>query len=599
VAAPPTHAKATPEPPYWFGRFELDPIQKTLTRNKQRIPLTPKVFDTLLALVRHQGRVVSKEDLMREIWPETFVEEANLAQNISVIRKALGADFTESAFIETIPKRGYRFVAPVQRTADLRPRVPLARIASIAAAIAGLAIAVIWLAWTREQAVTRVIFAVVPFTNAGADEGDEYLAEGMTEELTTQLGRLQPGRVAIVGRASVAQYVANRNVIAGLAGDLKVRYVIEGSVRREGSHIRVSVRLVAAPDGALEWAETYEQDLGEALPMQIRLTRGVLSRIQTLLGLPPRDRTIRAGTENPRAFELYLKARHAWGKRTIEAANQAIALYEAATALDPQFAQAYAEMSRAYLSTPRPTPIDSYRLAADSARVAIALDDRLAEAHFALATAALHQFDWPTAQREFERAEDLDHGFRNVDFMLIFGHFDDAIALTRRGSELDTQNLLARHGAGINAFYARRYDEAIAHFLDALELDPQYIYSRLRLAHTLTEVGRYDEAVTLLKGAGEGGLGGLGYLYGRTNRREEALAVLELLNQLSPTGFTLDKALVNAGLGDRDAAFHWLNAAYDDRSYQLIYLKVDPRLDALRDDPRYVTLLRRIGFPGL
>ena len=594
--------------PYNFGPFWLDPAEKTLTSAGEPVALTPKVFDTLLALVSHTGRLLSKDDLMKEVWPNTFVEEANLAQNISVLRKILG-DGAESRYIETVPKRGYRFVAPVTRgrpnpaaVATLPPRrstVPRLAVAAITGATLAIIVLLAWVARPVERENTRAILAVLPIANITGDPDDEYLSDGLTEELVTQVGRLHPPRLAVLGRVTVARYLANGHTAADIGTVLGVRYVIEGSVRREGSRVRVSVRLLETPGQTLLWADSYEQDMGEALPMQIRVSRAVTSRLQTTLSLPSERLVIRGGTENPQAFELYLKAHFLWNKRMPDMQLKALRLYEQAVALDPTFAQAYAEMSQVHVAVPNPTSIDGYQLALEAASKALAIDDGLVAAHISLAAAAMHLFDWPTAERALRRAEELDPTFRSTEFMLIRGQADDALAESERALENDPLNMLAWHAAGFHAFYARQYTKAIGHFLQAIELDPSHVYSRIRLADCYAALGRYDEAIPIWQEAGSVALGNLGLAYGLLNRRQDALDVLRQLHEQSPTHLALGKAGVYIGLGDLDSAFYWMNKAYDERSFQLIYLKVDPRLDPLRADPRYEELVRRAGFPAL
>jgi len=376
-----------------------------------------------------------------------------------------------------------------------------------------------------------------------------------------------------------------------------VRYVIEGSLRREGERIRVSIRLISTPDGTLVWGEAYEQDWRGALPMQMLVSRAIASRLQATLALQPAGEWIRPGTNNPEAYDLYLKAHYFWTRRMHHMFGTAIALYEQAVALDPQFALAYAEMAFLYSAYPTPTMLPFYAKGLEAAQRAITIDERLAYGHFALGHLAMHLFDWPTAQQAFQRAEQLDPWLRSFDLMVVTGRFDDALAESKRGRELDPLNYLHPHGAGVASFYARRYADAIAYYQQALELD-SHLYSRIRLGQVYASVGRYDEAIALLKPTGLAGLGELGYAYARANRRQDALDVLQELDRISATEFAMARTLVNTGLGNHDSAFHWLNAAYEARDHDLMYFQVEPRYDALRADPRYEELAHRIGFPS-
>jgi DNA-binding winged helix-turn-helix (wHTH) protein/tetratricopeptide (TPR) repeat protein len=473
-----------PRSAFQFGPFRLDPDDKTLRVGGRPVPLTPKAFDTLLALVAHSGRLVTKDDLMQQVWPGTFVEEATLAQNISVLRKALGDSSEGIRYIETVPKRGYRFIATVE---------------SVTLTDTGLGIG-----------TANIDLAPLPHA---------------------------PSRVSWLWGVAAALAVV---VVAG-------------------------------------WL--YSQ-LDPSATDEAPLTRG--------------------GTHNPQARELFLRANFFWRQRTADQAARALALYEQAITLDPGFAMAHVEMSRCYLSLTSASPRDSYVKAAAAARKALAIDAGLADAHFALGTAALHLFDWPTAERAFVRAQSLDASVRNADFMVLSGKFENAIAATRQGIEVDPVNFLSHHGLGINLYYARRYDEAINSFQRALDLDPRHVWSRIRMSQAYALQGKYDPAIDALKETGGAGQGPLGQAYALAGRRKEAEALLEIMLAGARAGVyeqALDIALVYSALGNKDAAFQWLNAAYEHRIYQLIYLKVDPRLDPLRADPRFAALVRQIGFP--
>lgn len=598
---------------YRFGPFQVEPAEKSLRRDGRGVPVTPKVFDTLLALVEQRGRLVTKDDLMARVWPNLFVEEANLAQNISVLRKILGEGAQESPYIETVPKRGYRFVASVTVVEHDSPVQSLeqpvgdsprksgagwARIGAPAMAVIAAVGATAYFAWpVSTPPEQRVLLAVLPFANLTGDEANEYLSAGLTDEVITQLGRLEPRRLGVLARTSAPHYEKAGLGLDGSGRKVTTGYLLEGGLRRDGDRLRVTVRLTRLPEQSLVWTDAYEQGSVDTVPVQLRVARAVAAEIQSRLSLPPIAVPFWSPTDNAEAYAVYRQANYYWNKRTPEMATKALALYQRAVTLDPKFALAYAEMSMCYLSTPMSTARESFLHAQAMAMKALEIDDSLGNAHFALGRAALHLFDWTTATRAFRRAEVLEPSLKSHDFMLIFGRFEEAMAETRRELEADPVKLLARHGAGIIAFYARDYGQAIDHYQKALELDPHYVYSQVRLGQAYTQVGRYDEAIAVLNEAGVLGLSPLAYLYAIAGRTAEAHDVLRRMHEWTPTGLGLDRALVYTALGDKDLAFHWLDAAYEERSYQLIYLMVDPRLDPLRGDPRYADLVRRIGFP--
>jgi DNA-binding winged helix-turn-helix (wHTH) protein/TolB-like protein len=606
---------AGPGQPYFFGPFCLSPDQKSLTKDGEPVGLTPKVFDTLAVLVSRHGQLVGKDDLLREVWPDTFVEEANLAQNVSVLRKALGDDPANPVYIETIPKRGYRFAAPVTRfapvavaTPDQPATIPAAsqprsfRIAvwiGAAALLLMLVLALVPLSRALDGGARRVVIAVVPITSLGTDGRDSLLAEALTEELVSQLGRLAPKRVGVLGRTSLARHRSEGRHLSDLGRDLGVGYVVEGSLRREGDRIRASVRLLSTADGALVWSDTLELLPGDSLLAQVRLARAVTGQVQMMLALDPVALPARPVTDNPRAYERFLEAEHQWRERTKDAfaGPKAVRMYEQAIALDPQFALAYARMADVLLNIPVPTNIDGYVAAQDAARKAIAIDDGLAEGHEALGVAAMHLFDWTTAERELTRTEELDPERRNVDFMILRGRFDDAVAESMRRIEADPLNMLAYHMAGVYSIFARRYDDAIGLLKKAMEMEPKHVYARTRLAQAYSTISRYADAIAVLEGSGIWGEAERGYAYGRMNRSQEALESLAALDRHLPTGLALGKALVHVGLGRHEHAFFWLNSACTQRDYQLIYFTADSRFDVLRSDPRYDKVIQCIGFP--
>jgi tetratricopeptide (TPR) repeat protein len=392
-------------------------------------------------------------------------------------------------------------------------------------------------------------------------------------------------------------FKGSREVVADIGRKLGVQQVIEGSIRRDGARLRVTVQLIEVRDQTHTWADNFEAQATDLLTMQLNVAQSVANRIRTQLSVAITPVHIRAGTAHPLAHQLYLRANYFWNKRDPDYAAKAVALYQQAVDLDPTFARAYAEMSRCYLSFASPTARDSYLKAQAAARKALAIDETFADAHFSLATASLHLFDWDTATREFRRAEALSPLMRNYDFAVILGQFDAAIAESRRGIVHDPANFLVHHGLATNLFYARQYAEAIEHFRDALELDPAHVFSEVRLGQAYGQMGRYDDAVSVLKRIGPLGEGSLGYVYGVSGRTTEARDIERRLRDRPGDPPALDLAIVYVGLGQSDAAFTWLDRAYEQLSYQLIYLKVDPRFDSLRADPRYAALVRRIGFP--
>src|SRR5271157_3632607 len=388
-----------------FGRFRLDPAEKVLFADGQPVPLTLKAFETLLALVESSGHVLEKDELLKRVWPSTFVEEGTLAQNIATLRKALGEGPDQRSYIETVPRRGYRFSAAVERvetgTAPEAPR-PRVRRRVIAGAAAG---AVLLLAgWFAREAIRphggptrgKTMLAVLPFVNLnGDDSGEDYFSNGLTEELITQLGSLEPARLGVIARTSAMQYKDSHKDVRQISQELGVDYVLEGSVRRDGDHVRVTAQLIQARDQTHLWANEYDRNLSGILALQSDVAGVVAREIQIRLTPEESARLAVAHPVDPDAYELYLKGRYFWNKRTVVAYEKAIDYFNQAIARDPQYARAYSGLadayallgSRANAKIPRRKAMP---LAKEAALTALKLDDSLAEAHASLAFVEMH-----------------------------------------------------------------------------------------------------------------------------------------------------------------------------------------------------------------
>jgi len=585
---------------YEFGPFRLDPAEKLLFQDGRPVSLPPKAFDTLCMLVEQGGRLATKDDLLARVWTGTFVEEVTVAQSISVLRKALGDTPDEPRYIETVPKHGYRFVGAV-RQVDASPPTRRPSRWPWAAIVGGLVLLMGWAGfqWTERRAAStpvapRTLLLVLPFTNLSGDPNEEYLSDGLTEELIAHMSRLHPNRLGVIARTSAMHYKNTRLSIADIGRELPIAYVLEGSVRQEGRRLRITAQLIQVKDQTHVWSETYERDRGEILLLQSLVARAVGSQIQSKMSLPETTEPIGQPTLNSAAWDLYLRARYFWGKRNNELAVKAIGLYQQAIALDPEFAQAHAEMGACQLTV---GGTGAYERAEEASRKALDIDAHHAGAHATLATVAMHRFDWRVVDQEFKRAEELNPLFWNIDFLLMSGRFDDALGHARTEVAVDPANWLHYHGMGIIHFYARRYDQAIQQYLEALDLEPQSSTTQLRLAQAYGETHQYQQAIDIFMKVDSRNLTLL-RVYALAGQREDALAGLAaVVPGPLGRGAAYDIALVYAALADKEEVFRWLNIAYEERAYHLIYLKVDPRFDGIRADSRFSTLVQRIGFP--
>jgi TolB-like protein/DNA-binding winged helix-turn-helix (wHTH) protein/Tfp pilus assembly protein PilF len=603
---------------YEFGPYRADRRAHVLLRDGAIVPLTPKVLDTLLVLVEKRGEVVSKDELLRLVWPDSFVEESNLAQNISVLRKALGHCADQAAYIETIAKRGYRFLAEVRiSAAEAAPPelpVPRARPARrispmvIASAVAILVLGILG-SWYYRQRVPRFqSIAVLPLKNLSGDPQQAYFADGITELLTTELAKTLPVRV--ISRTSAMRYRDTDKALPVIARELNAEAVLEGSVIRSGNRLRVTAQLIHGPSDRHLWAETYDRDLVEALTLQMEIARAVAHEIRASTAPPSGPAAARRAAVNPNAFEDSLRARYYLDQRTGSEIEKAISWYEKAIEEDPAYAPAYAGLADCYnqqgtVMIGAHSPRDTRRMAMAAAGRALKIDPQLAEAHTALAYANLYEWNWDQARRGFERAIALTPNYAPAHlwfahYLTARGQFDRAQQEVRLAADLDPLSPIMQTQIGWLLLYARRIPEGVAQIRKVLEQNPTYTWALWSLGIGLAFQHDYDAGIETLQKAGHspGALGHLGMAYGLAGRRKEAGQVLGELLALSRSRYVSPHSVMHVylGLGDRDKAFEWMEKAYQERTNGLTYLAVWPGYDPVRGDPRYEMYLRRIGL---
>jgi TolB-like protein/DNA-binding winged helix-turn-helix (wHTH) protein/Tfp pilus assembly protein PilF len=605
---------------YQFGSYRLEVPTRRLLRGGQPISLTPKAFDVLLALVERRDRVVDKAELMRIVWPDSFVEEANLSQTIFVLRKTLGEGPDGRPFIDTVPRRGYRFGADVS---DGAPKPAAAAEAPVwwrsrARWIAAVAVAVVVLAWFGASRVrwlngrpSRIeSLAVLPLENLSGDAEQDYLAEGMTDALITSLAHISELRV--ISRTSAMTYKNARKTLPDIARELSVDAVVEGTVQRSAGRVRLNLKLIQASTERTLWAQTYERELHDVVGLQNEVARTIASRIAVVLTPSERTRLAEAPRVNPKVYEAYLKGRYFWNRRSEPDVRRAIELFEEALRDDPAYAPAYAGLADSYTTFGIYgwiVPADKeWAKAIAAADRAIALDETLADGHTSRAGIAMnYELDWTRAEKGYRRALELNPGYANAHhwygyYLLLTGRVTEAEAEIRRALELDPLSPIINANIGFCFYVARQYDAAIAHWRKALEMHRNY-----RLLHgylVLAYVGKqmYTEAMAetqkglALSGAGPSEKAILAYIYARTGRTPEARAVLsELLAREDAPAYYI--AIAYVGLGDSDRAFTWLEKAFQERTGPFNELSADPMFDGLRTDPRFNRLLRRMGLP--
>jgi TolB-like protein/DNA-binding winged helix-turn-helix (wHTH) protein/Tfp pilus assembly protein PilF len=619
--APAGPSAATP-PAYEFGPYRLEPSTRRLLRGGEAVPLTPKAFDLLHALLERRDRVVDKAELMGLVWPDSFVEEANLSQTIFVLRKTLGDGPDGRPFIDTVPRRGYRFAAGVRqetRKPAAAARAPATWRSHARWFTAALALSVV-VAWLGAPRIRRwsglpsriESLVVLPLENLSGDVEQDYLADGITDALITNLGQISGLRV--ISRTSAMTYKSTSKTVPQISRELNVDAVVEGTVQRSAGRVRLNLKLVQASTDRTVWAQSYERDLQDALEFPNEIARTIASR--TAVTLTPRERERLSGTTrvNPKVYEAYLKGRYFWNRRSEPDMRQAIEHFEEALRLDAGYAPAYAGLADSYalygsygwtLAGGKPWP-----RALAAAEKALQLDELLADAHTSRARIALnYELDWASAGKGYRRALELNPGYANAHhwygyYLMLTGQLKEGEAAMRRALELDPLSPIISANIGMCFYVARQYDAAIAHWQEALEMHRNY--GLLHDYTTMAYVGKgmYPEAMAelqksrALSGTGPGEMAILAHIYGRMGRVEEARAVLSQLRQRSRTEAVpaYYVALVYVGLGENDNAFEWLEKALEERLGPFNELNADPVFDRLRADPRFTVLVRRMGL---
>lgn len=562
---------------YVFGAFRLDIAERLLSRNDGvRVPLTEKAFDTLATLVRREGHLVSKEELMAEVWPDAFVEENNVDKSISLIRQALGEKASAPEYIETVRGRGYRFLAQVREMSE----------------------------------VTINSVAVLPLINASTDQDIEYLSDGITESIINSLSEVP--KLRVMARGTVFRYKRQEVDPREVGNALGVRVVLAGRVLQVGDRVVIRTELVDTTNGSQLWGEQYNRKLSDILVVQEEIALEVAEKLRLKLSPGEKKRFTRRYTENTEAYQLYLKGRYFWNKAMTPDLQIALKYFQQAIDIDPGYALAYTGLADCYAllgNFSALPPTDVFPKAKVAVAKALELDETLAEAHTSLAyIKTIYDWDWTGAEKEFKRGIELKssdewsheaYGW----YLAAMGRFDESIAEMKRAREIDPLSLPAIAHLGIPFFFARRYDDAIEHFQEAQEMDPDCGYIRFRLALAYAQKAMYEDAIGELQpmsgsSRDRDAVAALGYVYAISNQKDKAQGALAELQERAKQEYvpSYHMAIIHVGLGEMDHAFHWLEKAYEERSYWLTFLRVDPILDNLRSDTRQTDLLQRMKF---
>jgi TolB-like protein/DNA-binding winged helix-turn-helix (wHTH) protein/Flp pilus assembly protein TadD len=630
-----------------FGDFQLDLGQRVLLKLGKPVPLPPKDIETLLILVEGHGQIVEKKELMEKIWPGTFVEEGNLTRHVFNLRQVLADGKSDQHYIETVPKRGYRFIFPliidaesIQGTTDNPPGVdepsleepgippyshpralPEARqsalryrsVLAISTAVLLVGFAYFWFTHLQPRSTLashRVMLAVLPVQNLSGNSKLDYVTDGLTEELIAQLGKLNPQQLSVIARTSSMTYKNTNKTIAQIASELGVDYILETSLRQSTDRLRFTAQLIQTKDQAHIWAQEYDKNEGDLLAIQDEIGRTVADQVRVELSPFAEGRAGHSHSLVPESYDLYLQGRHYQSARSKDGLEQSLHFFQQAIDSDSHNAQAYAGMA------------DSYNLlvfygyqdgstgivrAKDAAEKAIATDETLAEGHAALAYVHfMWLWDWSTAGLEFHRSIELDQNYVSAHqwfalYLTAMRRHEEAINEIRMAETLDPRSPIVKTAEGWIYYFSRQPELAREKCLAALELNPNFMVAHAVEGLSFEEGGQYDSAIAEFRKAVDLStiqqqtyLGYLGHAYAVSGRQAEARSILKDLDELGSSGVRvnqINKAVIYAGLNERAEALRLVKQAIAQNDAGVVFLRVDPQFDNLRSEPGFEHLL--------
>lgn len=645
-----------------FGFYQVDLRTSELWKQGRKVKLQEQPCRILAILLERRGEVVTREELRKRLWSDdTFVDfDHSLNTAIMRLREALSDSSDNPRFIETLPRRGYRFIAPIeeldgsqakkiaeahsiatlesslpvpkttpatqfsggQAAPQLRSRPIAFRLAFVIGSL--LTILIIALIGVRSRLVRHGSGAnsqpnqikslvVLPFENLSGDKDQQYFTDGMTDELIAHLAKIRSLRV--ISRTSSMEYKDTRKPLSEIARDLNVDAVVEGAVLRSGNRVRITAELVQVAADRHLWAETYESQLGDVLGLQSRVANAIVNEIRINLTPEEQQRLAIARSVSGESYENYLKGRYYWNKRSEEGLLRAIGYFQLAIEKDPNYALAYAGLADCYSiigsAIVGTVPSQDVAPKAKAAAVkALQLDDTLAEAQTSLATVRFnYDWDWAGAASGFQRSIELNPSYatayqRYSLYLMAMGRTDESLAQMTRARDLDPLSISVNFSLGWRLYMARKYDQAIEQLQNTLEMDPNFALPRMVLGQAYEQKKAYPQALSELQKAvgishdSPQMLGALGHAYGASGNRSEAEKVLAKLMQQSKKQYVSPfyVAIVYVGLAENEKGVDWLEKAYRDRSNAIVFAKVDPQLDPLRTTPRFQALLHRLAL---
>lgn len=641
-----------------FGVFEVDLKAGELRKHGLRLKLSEQPLQVLAFLLENPGEIVTREELRSRLWQgDTFVDfDHGLNNAVMRLREVLGDSSENPRFVETVPRRGYRFIAPVEEAffpaqpvvvsdkpmvpapaetpaPELAPSVPRPAgvhvgspqrraprfiIPAAALLFALVTVAIVW--YQFRQATANHLphsksLIVLPLENLSGDKDQDYFADGMTDDLIANLAKIRSLRV--ISRSTAMAYKGTRKPLSEIAKELNVDAVVEGTVLRVGNRVRITAELVQVATDQHLWADTYESQIEDVLALQNRVSSAIVNEIRINLTPEEEERLARNPAVAPDAYENYLKGRYYWNKRSDENLTKAIAYFEQATRQDPQYALAYAGLSDCYAIISAEifgtmAAADAAPKAKAAALRALQIDPAMAEAETSLATVKFnYDWDWAGAAAGFQQAIQHNPSYatayqRYSLYLTAMGRSQDSFEQINKARDLDPLSISINFSLGWRLYMARQYDRAIQQLRDTAEMDPSYELPHLILGMSYTQKGDFALAIPELQKAVELSHGtplmvsALANAYGRAGNKPEAQKLLAQLAAQSKSQYVSPYyfAIAGLGLGQSDTALNWLEKAFNDRSNGLVFLKVEPALDSLRQNPRFLALQHKLNFPN-
>ncbi len=598
---------------FLLGDWSVDPAVGKLRRRGKTARVEPKVMEVLTVLADKAGHVVARDDILKAVWPETFVAEVALTRCISELRRVLEDDVRAPRYIETVPKKGYRLIAPVTRgSPPARRRLPTVAWGILAV---GLLAGMGWYL-LRESLVSRApekitSLAVLPLENLMEDTRQDYFVQGMHEALITELSRI--GALRVISRTSTVRYKGTDRPLEEIAEELNVDALIEGSVLRSGDELRITAQLIGLDPERHLWVNSYERQLRDVLALQSEIARNIAQEIQVTLTPEEKERLTGARPVEPDAYQAYLKGRHHWGRRTAADFQRSVEYFQEAIEKDPDYALAYVGLADAHILRGG-SGLSSSTEAFEEARTlllkALEIDRSSAEAHTSLALVkGGFDWDWAGAERGFEHAILLSpnystaHHWRSM-FLKVLARDEEAIAEIRLAQKMDPLSSVINTSVAETLVAMGQYDQALEEIESTLELDPNFALSHEILGWIYLAKEMPEKAILAFRAEAEISAESpepqaeLAYAYAAAGQKDRAIKIVEGLELRSKESYVSPYfiALAYTGLGERDRAFEWLEKAFNERSTLLPYI-TGPLWHSLRGDPRYGQLLRRMNLP--